>query len=99
MKKFSIKKLFALILTLALYLGTIPLASIQVSAASSWLKLYASSYCEFTATKTIYVYRDFLCRYRGTSSPDRWYNAYIESENRMKIIEINSNYLKVQYGD
>lgn len=97
MKKFSVKKLFAMILTLALCLGTIPIASIQVSAASNWPTLSTSAYCEFIATKTIYVYRDCLCRYRGTSSPDRWYNAYIESGDRVKIIEINSNYLKVQY--
>ncbi len=92
------RRIAAFLLTLILCVSTIPLGSIPVSAAStSWPALSSSAYCEFTATKTIYVYRDCLCRFRGTCSPDKWYNAYIESGDVVKIIAINSNYLKVQY--
>lgn len=97
MKKLSIKRIGALLLALVLCVGAIPFASIPVAAATNWPTLSEYAYCEFTATKTIYVYRDCLCRYRGTCSPDKWYNAYIEPGDRCKIIAINSNYLKVQY--
>ena len=45
-------RIASLLLTLVLCIGAIPLSSIQVSAASNWPSLSASSYCEFKASKT-----------------------------------------------
>lgn len=90
-------RIASLILALVLCIGAIPLSSIQVSAASNWPSLSASSYCEFKATKTIYVYRNSSCSTRGTSSPAKSYNAYIETGDVCKILSVSSNYILVKY--
>jgi len=90
-------RIASLILALVLCIGAIPLSSIQVSAASNWPSLSASSYCEFKATKTIYVYRNSSCSTRGTSSPAKSYNAYIETGDVCRILSVSSNYILVKY--
>jgi len=92
------KRMIAMLLTLVLCIGAIPFGGIKVSAAStSWPSLSESAYCEFKATKTIYVYRNSSCSTRGTSSPAKSYNAYIETGDVCKILSINSNYIFVKY--
>ena len=97
MKKLSIKRILAMLLALVLCFGAIPLASIQASAASNWPSLSESSYCEFTATKTIYVYRDGSFSARGTCIPSKNYNAYIEAGDVCKIYYITSKAILVGY--
>lgn len=67
------------------------------SAAPSWPSVSASSYCEFTANKTIYAYRNSSCTTRGTASPAKSYNAYIASGDVCRIIEFNGSWIKLQY--
>ena len=95
MKKFS--RIATMLLALVICFGAIPFASIRVSAASNWPSLSASSYCEFKATKNINVYRNTSCSTRGTSSPAKSYNAYIETGDVCRIISISSNYIQVKY--
>lgn len=97
MKKLTIKRMIALLLALVLCVGAIPLASIRASAATSWPSLSDSSYCEFTATKTIYVYRDMSFSVRGTCIPSRSYNAYIEAGDVCMIYYITANAILVGY--
>lgn len=91
------KRMIAMLLTLVLCIGAIPFGGIKVSAASaSWPSLSESAYCEFKATKTIYVYRN-TSGTRGTSSPAKSYNAYIETGDVCKIISINASHALVKY--
>ena len=91
------KRMIAMLLALVLCIGAIPFGSIKASAASAaWPSLSESAYCEFKATKTIYVYRN-TSGTRGTSSPAKSYNAYIETGDVCKILSINSNYILVKY--
>lgn len=89
MKK-RISLLLALVLTLSMVL------SVSASAAS-WPSLSSSSYCEFVAPKTINVYTGTNLSTRGTSSPAKRYNAYIDKGDVCKIFRIDSNYLHVAY--
>lgn len=93
------KRLIAVLLALVLCIGAILHGSIKASAAAStsWPSLSESAYCEFKATKTIYVYRNSSCSTRGTSSPTKSYNAYIETGDVCKILSINSNNILVKY--
>lgn len=97
MKKLITKRIIAMLLALVLCVGAIPLASIHASAASNWPSLSDSSYCEFTATKTIYVYRDGSFSARGTCIPSKSYNAYIEAGDVCKIYYITSKAILVGY--
>ena len=85
---------------LAMLLIIMTLAStfaVSASAATSWPSVSTSSYCEFTASKTIYVWRNNSCTTRGTESPAKSYNAYIESGDVCRIIKFDSSYIKLQY--
>lgn len=71
--------------------------ALPVSAASSWPSVSSSSYCEFIASRNINVYRYSNLSTRGTSSPAKSYNAYIETGDTCRIIEFNSSFIKLQY--
>ncbi len=88
------KKLLSSILILVLMLTAF--SCLNVSAAS-WPSLSSSAYCEFTATKNINVYRNTSLSTRGTSSPAKSYNAYIEKNDVCRIYNITSSYVKVAY--
>lgn len=96
MKTSIIKRTLSLFMALILCLSALPLAN-PVLAASTWPTLSASAYCEFTATKTIYCYRNSACTTRGTSSPAKSYNSYIAPNDVCRIIGITSSYLIVQF--
>ncbi len=66
-------------------------------AAASWPGLSKSSYCEFTATKNINVYRNSACTTRGTSSPAKSYSAYIAKNDVCKIYKITTSYVDLAY--
>ena len=69
----------------------------EVQAAENWPSVSAKAYCEFKAKGTIYVYKDTGCKTRGTSSPNKTYNAYIEKNDSCRIIKFTSGYLQVSY--
>lgn len=71
--------------------------SSTASAAAQWPALSSSAYCEFTSSKTIYVYRNTKCTTRGTSSPARSYNSYIETNDVCRIMTITSSYIQTQF--
>ena len=87
------KKLLSVVLVLVM--ATMLLSSI-VSAAS-WPSTGTYSYCEFTANKSINVYRNTSLSTRGTSSPARSYNAYIDKGDVCRIYQITSNYIYLAY--
>ena len=88
------KRKISLILTLVLMLST--LVTVSVSAAS-WPSLGAYSYCEFIAPKTINVYTSMFLSTRGTSSPSKKYNAYIDKGDSCRIFRIDSKYIHLAY--
>jgi len=93
-----VKKLFARLVSLMLIALTLmPMLPVPAQAATSWPSLGSSKYCEFTASKQIYVYRNASCTTRGTSSPAKSYNAYIDKNDVCRILEITSSYIKLQY--
>ncbi|MCL2070828.1 MAG: peptidoglycan DD-metalloendopeptidase family protein [Oscillospiraceae bacterium] len=72
--------------------------SLSVEASSvSFPSVSSSSYCEFTATKKIPVYRDSALKTRGTSSPAQSYAAEIWSGDVCRIIKFNSSYIQLLY--
>ncbi len=66
-------------------------------AAIGWPGLSSSKYCEYTATKTINVYRDTALKTRGTSSPSKSYSAYISKNDVCRIYKITSSYAQINY--
>lgn len=92
MKKLT--KLISLLLAICTLAGMMILPA---EAAASWPGLSSSAYCEFTATKTIPVYRNTSCTTRGTSSPASSYNAYIAAKDVCKMYKITSSYIQVSY--
>lgn len=88
------KRKISFILTLVLMLSTILSASVS---AASWPSLGAYSYCEFIAPKTINVYTSMYLSTRGTSSPSKRYNAYIDKGDSCRIFRIHSNYIHLAY--
>lgn len=95
------KKIFSMFLAVLTIITTMAVPVISsptvVMAATSWPSVSASSYVEFTAQKTINVFKDSSCKTRGTSSPSKAYNAYIEKNDVVYIYKITSNYLQVNY--
>ncbi|MGN0164473.1 MAG: M23 family metallopeptidase [Candidatus Ornithomonoglobus sp.] len=88
------KKLIALILTVATVLSFTGVVSVS---AASWPSLSSSAYCEFTAAKQINVYKDTACKTRGTSSPAKAYDAYISKNDVCYIYKITTSYSQVNY--
>ena len=94
--KATLKRILTLTLVLAFFVAAFP--PLSVSAATiSFPSLSDSAFCEFTATKTIPVYRDSAFNTRGTSSPAKSYAAEIWSGDVCRIISLTSNYIKLQY--
>jgi len=85
------KKIISTILVL-LTVVTLISAITSAAAAAAFPALSASSYCEFTATRTIPVFRDSARRTRGTSSPAQSYNAEIWNGDVCQIIELTADH-------
>ena len=95
MKKMkTIKGIISISLVLITLFSTFAFAA---SAATSYPEFSTSSYCEFTASKTINVYRNSSLTTRGTCSPAKSYNAYISSGDVCKIYKISSSYIQLAY--
>lgn len=82
---------------LILLIAVLAMNSVSVLAANPWPSLSSSNYCEYTATKNINVYKDKECETRGTESPSKKYDAYIEKGDVCFIYKITSKYTKVNY--
>lgn len=71
--------------------------SIAVEAATAFPSLSESSYCECIAHKKIDVYKDKSLKTRGTCSPSKAYNSYIDKGDKLYLFEITSSYIKVSF--
>ena len=79
------------IISIALILVVIVSAFSTITASAATITfpgISESAYCEFTATKTIPVYRDSSCTTRGTSSPAQSYNAEIWNGDVCQMISL-----------
>lgn len=77
--------------------NTAGIAPIIVEAAESFPDLSDSSYCETIAPKKISVYKDSDLNTRGTCSPSKAYNSYIDKNDDLRLLKITSNYIKVSF--
>lgn len=97
MKTSIIKRTMSMLLALALCLSAIPFSILTVSASATWPSLSASRYCEMIAFSDIPVYRYTSLSTRGTCSPAKSYNAYVEKGDKLYIFQITANYTKLSY--
>ena len=91
------KKLISNIILCVMLMATVFVAPMSASAATAFPSLSSTAYCEFTATKTISVFRDSAFATRGTSNPAQSYNAEIWSGDVCQIISITSSYIQLKY--
>lgn len=89
-----IKKVMSIIL-LAVML--IPAVGFEAMAAGSWPSVSSKGYIEFIADGKINVYMDEGLNTRGTSNPQKAYNAYISAGDDVRIIDISSSVLEITY--
>ncbi len=90
------KRKLSIIIALIICLTTI-LSTEAAFAAVSWPSISSSKYCEYTATKTINVYRNTALKTRGTSSPAKSYSAYISKNDVCRIYKITASYTQINY--
>ena len=93
-KKINMKKMISVVLVLVTLMSTFAVAA---SATTNYPSFSTSSYCEFTANKTIYAYKNSSLTQRGTYSPSKSYNAYISSGDVCRIYKITSTYIQLAY--
>lgn len=90
------KKITAFTLALALVFSMFAAIPLNASAAS-WPSTSSSAYCEFTAPQSINVYRNSSLTTRGTASPAKSYNAYIDRGDVCKIYSVTGSYVYLAY--
>jgi murein DD-endopeptidase MepM/ murein hydrolase activator NlpD len=88
------KRLLSLVLAMAILSGAF---AVPAFAASHWPSLSSSGYCEMVAPVNLPVYRNTDLTTRGTSSPARSYNAYIEKNDKIYIYKITDSYAQISY--
>ena len=93
MKTTATKRTVTLVLALILIVSAFPLSA---SAASSWPTLTSSSPCVMISPGQISVYRDSGLTTRGTCSPARSYNSYIDMGDDLRLLEVSSNSLSIK---
>lgn len=71
--------------------------SIAAEAAIAFPSLSESTYCETVAPKKINVYKDKSLKTRGTCSPSKAYNSYIDKGDVLYLYEITSSYIKASF--
>ena len=71
--------------------------AIAAQAATSFPSLSESSYCETVAPKKINVYKDSGLKTRGTCSPSKAYNSYIDKGDTLYLFQITSSFIKVSF--
>lgn len=91
MKK-NISFLLVLVLMFSMAFG------LNVSAAgASYPSISSKKYIEFKAQNNISVYKDTACKTRGTSSPEKKYNASISTGDICRIYKITKAYIQINY--
>lgn len=90
MKKHVCSALLALLLLISVF----PLGAF---AAPSFPTLSSSNYCEMIAPAQINVYCDYNMTTRGTLSPYKEYNAYLDAGDTVQILEVTSSYVVLNY--
>lgn len=86
------KRVCSMLLAVILLLSVLPL---NTFAASTWPNVTSSRTCAMISPGQIPVYRDSGLTTRGTYSPARSYNSYIDKGDDLKFLEITNNYIKV----
>lgn len=97
MKNTMTKRIFTMLLALVLLMSAIPAMSLDAQAASAWPSFSSSNYCEMVAFGKIPVYRDSNLTTRGTCSPAKSYNSYIDQNDKIYIISVNEISVKVNF--
>lgn len=92
--KTLVKSVAVVMLAVVLLVSALPL---EVFADASFPSLSASHYCEMIACTRINVYNDYSLTTRGTTSPSKTYNAYIDAGDKIQILEATPSYLIVTY--
>ena len=82
-------------MALVLLLSAIPMMT--ASAANAWPNVTSSNTCAMISPAQIFVYRDSSLTTRGTCSPARSYNSYIDKGDDLRFLEITANYIKVNF--
>jgi len=71
--------------------------SITAEAATAFPSLGTSAYCEYVAPKKMNVYKDSKLKTRGTCSPSKSYNSYVDKNDVLYLYELTSSYAKVSF--
>lgn len=82
-----------MLLAVVLLLSALPLTVF----AASWPNATSSRTCAMISPYQIPVYRDSGLTTRGTCSPARSYNSYIDKGDDLKFLQITNNYIKVNF--
>lgn len=88
------KRICSLLLAVVLLFSALPLTTF---AASAWPSITSSRTCAMISPGKIPVYRDSGLTTRGTCSPARSYNSYIDQSDDLIFLEITANYIKVNF--
>lgn len=88
------KHICSALLALFLLISVFPLGAF---AAPSFPALSNSNYCEMIAPAQINVYCDYNMTTRGTLSPYKEYNAYLDAGDTVQILEVTSSYVVLNY--
>lgn len=88
------KRILSLFLAAVLLLSALPLTA---SAAMAWPVLSETNYAEYTVPGRLNVYADANLNKRGTQSPYREYNAYVDPGDVIRIYSINETSCKIRY--
>ena len=88
------KRICSLLLAVVLLFSALPLTTF---AASSWPNITSSRTCAMISPGQIPVYRDSSLTTRGTCSPAKSYNSYIDKGDDIYFLEVNATYIKVNF--
>lgn len=88
------KRICSLLLVAIMLLSAFPVTTF---AASGWPNVTSSRTCAMISPCQIPVYRDSGLTTRGTYSPARSYNSYIDTGDDIRFQEITANYIKVNF--
>ena len=88
------KHVCCMLLAVIMLLSVLPL---NTFATSTWPNVTSSHTCAMISPGQIPVYRDSALTTRGTCSPARSYNSYIDKGDDLKFLEITNNYVKVNF--
>lgn len=88
------RRLISLLLVLVTLCSVI---AIPAFAATNWPNVTSSRTCAMISPAKIPVFRNSSLTTRGTCSPARSYNSYIDKGDDLRFLEITSGYIKVNF--